>query len=93
MELFEVCWLHALLKCYIYNIRMARGFYLGGGDVKSVPVHRHGLMKTAGMGFALLLTLAHGHRRHSKAANRQSRYSSGISDSRLEHPGRSDRRP
>src|SRR6266480_1032367 len=26
---------------------------------------------------------------HSKAANRQSRYSSGISDSRLEHPGRS----
>ena len=24
MELFEVCWLHALLKCYIYNIRMAR---------------------------------------------------------------------
>jgi len=25
MELFEVWWLHALLKCYIYNIPMARG--------------------------------------------------------------------
>ena len=59
MELFEVWWLHALLKCYIYNIPMERGFYLGGGDVKSVPVHRHGLMKTAGMGFALLRPLVY----------------------------------